>query len=284
MAFGHKVMKKFRRSFFSLARSLHNNNGLRNIRKNVELHNTLTKYLESSKSIGCSYSDYWILYSYIKKHKPREILECGTGVSTIVMAHALMENEKEGHLRARITSMEDQEVWYEHAHKIMPDHLRPYVELVLGERTEYCYTIFRGVGYRELPDRPYEFVFVDGPQTQAPSDGKVTFDFDYINVVMKSDNPVFGIVDKRYATSYVLQKIFGSDKVRFSPRYELCFVGPFTKQDLRGNPASFRHSFRILRRTELALRMRYCHREEHRQSTLDKSVEPQGATGGWQKT
>jgi predicted O-methyltransferase YrrM len=250
-------MKKFRKAFFSLTKDLYDKNGHKNIKKNTELYNTLIEYLKSTESTGCSYSDYWILYSHVRKYKPKEILECGTGVSTIVMARALLENEKEGGGKGRVTSMEEQQLWYEHAIRIIPDYLRDYVDVILSDKAEYCYSIFRGVGYRDLPEREYEFVFVDGPEMTAPSDGTMSFDFDYINVVMKSDKPVFGIVDKRLATSYVIQKIFGLDKVKYDPKRDLCFVGPCTKKDLRRrvSTSAFSRSLRVLGRTELHLRM-----------------------------
>jgi predicted O-methyltransferase YrrM len=172
-----KFMKKFRKSFFSLTKNLYNRKGHKNIKKNKQLWRTLSEYLKSTESTGCSYSDYWILYSYVRKYKPKEILECGTGVSTIVKAHALLENENESGMRGRVTSMEDQQLWYEHAVRIMPDYLGDYVDLILSDKAEYCHSVFRGVGYKNLPEREYEFVFVDGPEMTAPSDGTMSFDF-----------------------------------------------------------------------------------------------------------
>ena len=217
----------------------------------------MTEYIKISDSTGCSFSDLWILYNYIKKNKPKEILECGTGVSTIVMAHALMENEEQYNQKGRITSMEDQEKWYKHARIIMPDHLKPYIDLIHSEKVEYCYSIFRGIGYKNVPERPYEFVFIDGPETTAPSDGMTSFDFDYINVVIKSNNPVYGIIDKRIGTSYVFQKIFGVDKVRYDTKRDLCFIGPCTNKDIRTRIStnSFLHSLRFVRKTKLNLHM-----------------------------
>lgn len=248
-----KIMKKIRRKYFSLAKILYNKHGLKNIRNNVELWKTLTEYMNISDSTGCSFSDFWVLYSYIKKYKPKEILECGTGVSTIAMAHALMENEKEGYHRGRLTSMEDQETWYRHAKTIIPDHLKAYIDLVHSEKVEYCYAIFRGIGYGNVPARPYEFVFIDGPEITAPSDGTMSFDFDYINIVMKSVTPVFGIVDKRMRTSYVFQKLFGVDRVNYDPKRDLCFVGPFNKEDIKSRVStnSFVNSVRIMKKTKL---------------------------------
>ena len=129
---------------------------------------------------------------------------------------------------------------------------------MLSDKAEYCYALFRGVGYKDVPDRPYDFVFVDGPSTQALSDGARSFDFDYINVVMTSSKPVFGIIDKRLGISYVFQRIFGEDKVVYDPKIELCFVGPFTKADIkrRSGSGAFTDSLRIFGRTKLRLQMR----------------------------
>jgi hypothetical protein len=149
------------------------------------------------------------------------------------MAYAMMENEKEDKITGRITSMEEIEEWYQMACALMPEHLRKYVDFVLSPRIEDYYSIFRGVRYRDVPDRKYDFVFVDGPNHVAPSDGNVTFNFDFIRVVMDSDKPVYAIVDKRVNTCYVIQKVFGLDKVRYSARHHLCFAGPCTRDDLK---------------------------------------------------
>ena len=117
---------------------------------------------------------------------------------------------------------------------LVPRHLKKYIDFVLSEKVEYCYAIFRGVGYKDVPDRPYDFVFVDGPSTLALSDGTRSFDFNYINVVMKSTKPVFGIIDKRLGTSYVFQKIGGGKKRSYTIRKEICVLwGPSREQTLK---------------------------------------------------
>jgi hypothetical protein len=232
-------------------------NSLSKLKGNEGLWNTLREYLEKTRSTGCNYSDYLILYDYIKKHRPGEILECGTGVSTVIMAYALMENHKSGLGRGRITSMENMDEWYEEAVKLMPRQLKEYVELVYSEKTEYCYSIFRGVGYKDVPKIEYDFVFIDGPGTTAPSDGTTSFDFDFINVVRRSNKPVFGIVDKRMGTCYVLQKVFGVDKVKYDAKLDLGFVGPCTQEDIRSkiSSESFSHRIRMFGQNELNLHM-----------------------------
>ena len=69
---------------------------------NTALWNALQDYLKATKSTGCGVSDYCALYYEIRKKKPIEVLECGTGVSTLVIAHALKENERETGCRGRV--------------------------------------------------------------------------------------------------------------------------------------------------------------------------------------
>ncbi len=203
----------------------------------------LQDYLERSGSTGCAYGDYGLLYQTVRKLRPTEILECGTGTSTVVLAAALKQNEEEGGPRGRITSMEDQEKWYSLAKTLMPASLVPYVDFVLSPRHEYTWSIFRGVGYKDVPDRPYSFVFVDGPGATAPSDGAKTFNFDFINVVRKSQIPVTGMLDDRLSTLFVYQRIFGADKARYDLRTGMGLLGPCDSDDLlrfsKGSSAGF---------------------------------------------
>jgi Methyltransferase domain len=184
----------------------------------------LQDYLALTKSTGCSYIDYWELYAAIKRYRPREVLELGTGASTIVIAHALMEN---GY--GRVTSMEESEEWYRHALHNLPPQLP--VEIVLSGTVEDCFSIFRGIRYREIPDRPYDFVFVDGPSYKTKT-GEVTFDFDLIALVARSRVPLRAIIDKRVSTCFVLQRVLPG-KVRYVRHLGLGFVDGVTSSDLR---------------------------------------------------
>jgi len=65
------------------------------LKRHPKLWKGLVKYTEKTGSAGCSMMDYYALYKQIRNIKPLEVLECGTGVSTLVIAHALMENERE---------------------------------------------------------------------------------------------------------------------------------------------------------------------------------------------
>ncbi len=249
----YKLLKKIKKPLFAFTRSHYEKQGLKNLQSNQSLYQTLTRYLKVSKSTGCNYYDYWVLYDYIRQNKPREILECGTGASTLVMAYALMENTRAGHAAGRITSMEDVEYWYRHTRKLIPEELKSYIDLIYSPKAEFGFSIFRGVGYRDIPQRAYQFAFIDGPEVTAPSDEARTFNIDLINVVKKAERPLWAVVDKRVTTCYVFQKVFGTDKVKYNPRCDLGFVGPLTKSDLKSKigTGSFSHRFQLLGNTRL---------------------------------
>lgn len=192
----------------------------------------LRAYREQSQSTGADYWDYLCLYNIVRTLRPLEVLECGTGISTVVLAAALEENDRDGHGRGHLTSMEDQEKWHGMAVKLFPERLKKYADIMLSPRVEYVWGMFRGVGYKDIPTKRYTLVFVDGPDTDAPSDGLDTFDFDYINVVLRSDLPVYGIVDGRVVTCRVFQGIFGMEKVKYDLVSGLGFVGPCLRNDL----------------------------------------------------
>ena len=121
---------------------------------NRGLWSVLSAYTAQTKSTGCQFSDYEVLYNYVRRVKPREILECGTGTSTVVLAYALKENEMADGIVGRITSMEECQNWFDSANRLMPDELRKYVDLRLSPTVEDGYTIYRGIRYRNVPDRP----------------------------------------------------------------------------------------------------------------------------------
>ncbi|NQT15903.1 MAG: class I SAM-dependent methyltransferase, partial [Planctomycetes bacterium] len=161
-----------------------------------------------------------------------EILECGTGVSTVVMAAALRDNEREDGKPGRITSMEDGADWFEHAKEIFPRELEPYVDIVFSPQTQYRERFFCGVGYQSIPRRRYQLAFIDGPDDRLSPADAPTVDLDYIRLLRMSADPVLGVIDGRLATCLVYQSLLGLDKVRFEPALGLTFVGPCSRKDL----------------------------------------------------
>ena len=251
------MIYEINRLIINFFRRMWERTALRKFENMPDLQALLQDYIKKTNSTGCKYVDYWVLYQYIKQKRPIEILECGTGVSTVVMAYALMENENSNGLRGRITSIEESDEYFQQAIQLMPEKLRPYVDILQSEKKEFTHTIFRGVGYKDIPDRDYDFVFIDGPTAYAPSDSTEAFNFDFINIVKKSTKPVAGIIDNRKITCYVLQKIFGIEKVRFDAKSSLGFIHPCSREDIRSAAPGelFKRNIKLFGKNELKLQM-----------------------------
>jgi predicted O-methyltransferase YrrM len=221
------------------------------------LWDLMTEAAAGTAVTGASWSDYLTLYEQVRTFRPREILECGTGISTVVLAFALLENAAEdGAAPGRVTSMEDDRDWFETAQSRLPETVAEVVDLVHSPKTDGFYKCFRGVQYESLPDRPYDFVFSDGPDRHSPVNGDKLFNLDLIHVVRRSEHPVRAVVDNHYLTFYILQKVFGVALARYSVSHKLMFVGPVTKRDVRFlKKESFLPDLRIFGTTELKLRM-----------------------------
>ena len=218
--------------------------------------NALREYGRKSEVTGASMSDYLTLYQEVRARNPRETLELGTGVSTVVLAHAVLDNAAEGGALARITSMEEDAEWTAKAKEYLPADVAHAVDIVHSPKVDGVYKIFRGVQYETIPRRAYDFVFSDGPQRTSPVTGDNLFDLDLIQIVRQSETPVNAVVDDHFLTFYVLQKVFGTKLARYSASHRLMFVGPVTKQDVRHfKKENFIPDLRILGHTELKLRM-----------------------------
>lgn len=203
------------------------------LRRIPALWGALEEYAKGSSVTGASMSDYLTLYEQVRARKPKEILEFGTGFSTVVLAHALMANEKDGEPSGRITSMEEDAGWTATAKGNLPENVKHLVEIIHSPKIDGFYKIFRGVQYTEIPEREYDFVFSDGPERHSSVNNDKLFDLDLIQIVRKSEKPIFAVVDNHYLTFYVLQKVFGTKLARYSVRHRLMFVGPVTKHDVR---------------------------------------------------
>ncbi len=239
-----KYLKQLRRRAPRLLWRMFQNRAKRKLKQNSELWSLLENYRQASRSTGCAYSDYLTLYRYARRQKPREILECGTGISTIVLGQALRENERETGAFGRLMSMEELPEFYELAQKLLPAGLKKYVEIKLSPTIEDNYAFIRGMRYRETPERDYDFVFIDGPHPRTRSDQTISCDFDFIYQVLraKNDRPLAAIIDRRTTTGLAIQALFGRDKVRYDYVRELGFVGPCRRSDLSEAAISYHRS------------------------------------------
>lgn len=225
----HKLWYTLRHAPVKALADYHENRARQKIAAIPELYTLLQTYIGASGSTGCEWRDYWALYTYVRTHKPKEILECGTGVSTVVLAYALAENESEGGAPGRITSMEELPEYYELAKQLFPQKFVRYVDLRLSPAVQDTYLFFTGVRYRDIPERQYDFVFVDGPNYTV--DRIALFDLDYLYVLARSQTPVGAMVDTRTSTCWVFHTLL-PHKFRYNYVKKIGYVEPAVARDL----------------------------------------------------
>lgn len=174
-------------------------------------------YSRKSDTTGTKYPTLWRAVSIILAERPATILECGTGLSTIVLGAAVKQlRARFPDYRGRIVSMESVEVWYDIARQNLPEKYADVVELVLGPRQKDEFLFFRGYRHSNIPSLDYDFVFLDGPDYSDEQGG--AFCSDVFHVVETSAAPVIrGVIDTRVSSVYVMQKVFGTRSVRYYP-------------------------------------------------------------------
>lgn len=106
-----------------------------------------------------------ILYNLVKTHKPKKILDLGTGVglSLSVMAQAMLDA---GETDFHIDSIEQFDKCVKLANKMIPEEYKKYItihksEAVIWEDPNVLYQPFST--YKELPEIEYNFILNDGP-------------------------------------------------------------------------------------------------------------------------
>ena len=76
------------------------------------------------------------------------------------MALALKKNETDG-FPGEITAMEELKKYLDIGINLMPKELKKYVNYVLSPRVDDYHEIFRGVRYRDIPKKDFDFIFTD---------------------------------------------------------------------------------------------------------------------------
>jgi hypothetical protein len=174
-----------------------------------------------SGSTGCGFSDYWELYSWVRRNTPSWVLECGCGVSSGVIATALAQNQ-----RGRLISLDESRSYLDRAAARLPADLRPWVEFHHSEVGFQRYAGLRGIFYRDVPQHPYEFVFIDGPAgpPRSPAVEK-PFNSDFINLLVHTpERRVAAMIDQRITTLWAFRQLLPSASIRYYVTKRLTYV------------------------------------------------------------
>ena len=192
----------------------------------------LWKYFsEEYGTTGVSSGDIAFLHNYIKAHRPRRVIEFGTGKSTWVIIKC-MEQYCWPEYNGEITfvSMEESPFWYEQQLKFLPKqefpHFDRFTRIICSETEFYRCRFAAGMCYENTPIEHYDFCFVDGPDIND------TCDMDFIKLIANSDRPMSALIDNRKTTQMIYAALLGKNKLT---RYHtgLCLVKDATKADLR---------------------------------------------------
>ncbi len=191
----------------------------------------IDKVIKESKSTGISYIDIWSLYSSIRSLKPKCLLECGPGVSTYVIGFAMHENYIETKLETEMTSLEDKEIYYNDVKQYTYPDFKNKTHLILTDVSEKVYGCFIGMGYKNIPRKNYDYVFIDGPDNFSEKYKSKTFNFDLLEIINFSNQNINGLIDERVSTSYVYSQIF-KNKIKYSLFKNLTYINNVNKDDL----------------------------------------------------
>ena len=106
--------------------------------------------------------DLLLLYSYIVAARPERVLEFGSGLSTVVMARALMQNGS-----GSLVSLEPSEEWSSATSSAMPEHLRQYARVEQSGQVACEIHGRKSVRFTDLPFKNPDMVYIDGAPAGA---------------------------------------------------------------------------------------------------------------------
>jgi predicted O-methyltransferase YrrM len=204
------------------------------LKNNPELKDIIGYAEDNSGSSGVEITDYILLRKMIKKLRPQHVLECGTGRSTLVIAQAMMDYcfELYGD-DMKLISMEHVEEWHKMQEAILPEKFQSFVQITYSPLDLYQYSFVRGTTYKDIPDLPYDFVFVDGPKSDFPDKQLPRMcNISFIQVLSKSTKPVSAIIDKRHNSVLAYNTLLKSGLVKFNQSWIVGIVEKATKDDL----------------------------------------------------
>lgn len=176
------------------------------------------------------YTDGIFLIEEILKRKPKRILECGSGASSIAIAYAVKCLSDQGH-ECSFTSMEQHKEFLEqYVLPAVPSQYEQYVNFVVSDISLAKYTrenlSYCGVFYSNVPGDGYDFMYIDGPAFIHKEHYLGSINPDLMNYNRKLGKPIDAdcinilkgentdkttlIVDQRIATRHAILKLSNS--------------------------------------------------------------------------
>lgn len=179
------------------------------------INDEISTYRKGSSTTGTQFITLLLAVKSILRYKPAHVLECGTGVSTLVLAAAIEKVKlSDPSYQGTIVSMESEKSWFDLAQEKLPAKYRSVVEIIYGPREKYEIGFFRGYVHSGIPKRDYDFILLDGPD-YADENG-LSFCADVIKIFDISNVMALrGVVDGRASSVFVIQTFFGYRAARY---------------------------------------------------------------------
>lgn len=179
---------------------------LRRLERHPALAQIYQYYRRVSPSTGVQVWDAVMLYEAVRRYRPRHVLEFGTGASTAFLALALQENHVEdASLRGQLVSLESEPYYLASQLEIFPNQLRGFVDFIGTPLITRAYDGETGFAYRDVPRRPYEMIWVDGPALTP----EVRFSGDVIDILPHCAPHVRAFFDGRDETARKVHGLVG---------------------------------------------------------------------------
>ena len=178
-----------------------------------DLSRLLGPALEASSSTGCTVWELERLHRSFIVRRPERAIEFGSGISTMVIAHAVRELARAGHV-TRFVSMEQDRYYQEDMLEWFPADLREWADLRLSELVSAERSSgMTGYRYADTPDEQFDWVFVDGPE--LPMNDPMQFDADVL--FLPRHRAMMVHVDARRATVDALVRELRPSRIESFP-------------------------------------------------------------------
>lgn len=234
-----KVRQKLSFQLSNPLRSFDERRARRRLRRSHQtMFEALQSILSRSESTGCTYFELDALYQHIVANHPAQVLELGSGVSTIVLGYAAKEVRALG-MPCTIVSMEESQFYYDDLRRLIPEDVADCVELIQSPvEDRRIADEFIARCYRAVPRRCYDLAFIDGPQVPKMEEDARYLDGDVLDAINWNDRAFTAFLDSRKGTRLNLERLLPWARFHYNRRHK------FTRIDIpprvaRGDHADF---------------------------------------------
>lgn len=187
------------------------------VKKIVDLEQTILAQRAKSNSTGCSWGDFLTLYNDVIKYRPKAILELGCGMTTRVLTLAVKKIFEETGEKLILVLVEQSLDYLNEAKLLLPEHLREFVHFHHSSVVSSDFEGQLGVCYEHISHHEYEYVFIDGPVVTS-IDGAQRFNAEFLQVLnsRKGLGPLRGVLDLRIHTYKIFKVLLKDCRVSYS--------------------------------------------------------------------